>query len=72
MLKGYTYRLHPTPAQAEFLIKTIGCARFIYNKLLEDRIAIRDEAKAGIVTRRPIEVSQFDADLIIGPFARAV
>ncbi|WED55753.1 IS200/IS605 family element RNA-guided endonuclease TnpB [Exiguobacterium profundum] len=52
MLKGYKYRLHPTPAQAEFLIKTIGCARFIYNKLLEDRIAIRDEAKAGIVTRR--------------------
>ena len=52
MLKGYTYRLHPTPAQAEFLIKTIGCARFIYNKLLEDRIAIREEAKAGIVTRR--------------------
>ncbi|MBR3061406.1 MAG: helix-turn-helix domain-containing protein, partial [Exiguobacterium sp.] len=31
MLKGYKYRLHPTPAQAEFLIKTIGCARFIYN-----------------------------------------
>ncbi|MEJ6529481.1 helix-turn-helix domain-containing protein, partial [Exiguobacterium sp. USCH10] len=41
MLKGYKYRLHPTPAQVEFLIKTIGCARFIYNKLLEDRIAIR-------------------------------
>ncbi|WP_353048760.1 helix-turn-helix domain-containing protein, partial [Exiguobacterium sp. s34] len=45
MLKGYTYRLYPTPAQAEFLIKTIGCARFIYNKLLEDRIAIREEVK---------------------------
>ncbi|MBQ6458903.1 MAG: helix-turn-helix domain-containing protein, partial [Exiguobacterium sp.] len=52
MLKGYKYRLHPTPAQAEFLIKTIGCARFIYNKLLEDRIAIREEAKAGSGTRR--------------------
>ncbi|MCT4799612.1 helix-turn-helix domain-containing protein, partial [Exiguobacterium profundum] len=52
MLKGYKYRLHPTPAQAEFLIKTIGCARFIYNKLLEDRIAIREEAKAGNGTRR--------------------
>ena len=38
MLKGYKYRLHPTPAQAEFLIKTIGCARFIYNKLLEDPV----------------------------------
>ncbi|QUP86398.1 IS200/IS605 family element transposase accessory protein TnpB [Exiguobacterium sp. PFWT01] len=52
MLKGYTYRLHPTPAQEEFLIKTIGCARFIYNKLLEDRIAIREEAKAGSGLRR--------------------
>ncbi|WP_321283914.1 RNA-guided endonuclease TnpB family protein [Exiguobacterium profundum] len=52
MLKGYTYRLHPTPAQAEFLVRTIGCARFIYNKLLEDRIAIREEAKAGSGTRR--------------------
>ncbi|MDX5980751.1 IS200/IS605 family element RNA-guided endonuclease TnpB [Exiguobacterium profundum] len=52
MLKGYKYRLHPTPVQAEFLIKTIGCARFIYNKLLEDRIAIREEAKAGSGTRR--------------------
>ncbi|QUP87635.1 IS200/IS605 family element transposase accessory protein TnpB [Exiguobacterium sp. PFWT01] len=52
MLKGYKYRLHPTPAQAEFLVRTIGCARFIYNKLLEDRIAIREEAKTGSGTRR--------------------
>ncbi|TCI33527.1 transposase, partial [Exiguobacterium sp. SH4S7] len=40
MLKGYKYRLHPTAAQAEFLVRTIGCARFVYNKLLEDRITI--------------------------------
>lgn len=54
MLKGYKYRLHPTAAQAEFLIKTIGCARFIYNKLLEDRIAIHEEAKAsGGPQRKP-------------------
>ncbi|WP_214711293.1 MULTISPECIES: RNA-guided endonuclease TnpB family protein [unclassified Exiguobacterium] len=46
MLKAYKYRLHPTLAQAEFLIRTIGCARFIYNKLLEDRITIHEEAKA--------------------------
>ncbi|MBQ6459561.1 MAG: helix-turn-helix domain-containing protein, partial [Exiguobacterium sp.] len=52
MLKGYKYRLHPTQAQAEFLVRTIGCARFIYNKLLEDRIAIREEAKAGNGARR--------------------
>ncbi|WP_214706798.1 MULTISPECIES: RNA-guided endonuclease TnpB family protein [unclassified Exiguobacterium] len=47
MLKGYKYRLHPTAAQAEFLIRTIGCARFVYNKLLEDRITIYEEAKLG-------------------------
>ncbi|WP_214763462.1 RNA-guided endonuclease TnpB family protein [Exiguobacterium sp. s141] len=52
MLKGYKYRLHPTPAQAEFLVKTIGCARFVYNKLLEDRIAIHEEAKASGGPRR--------------------
>ncbi|WP_214755753.1 RNA-guided endonuclease TnpB family protein [Exiguobacterium sp. s157] len=52
MLKGYKYRLHPTAAQAEFLIRTIGCARFIYNKLLEDRITIHEEAKAGGGPRR--------------------
>lgn len=52
MLKGYKYRLHPTAAQAEFLIKTIGCARFIYNKLLEDHIAIYEEVKAGTGSKR--------------------
>ncbi len=52
MLKGYKYRLHPTAAQAEFRIKTIGCARFIYNKLLEDHITIHEEAKASGGPRR--------------------
>ena len=47
MRKGYKYRLHPTAAQSEFLVRTIGCARFIYNKLLEDRIKIREEEKVG-------------------------
>ncbi|WP_214751445.1 RNA-guided endonuclease TnpB family protein [Exiguobacterium sp. s40] len=54
MLKGYKYRLHPTVAQAEFLVRTIGCARFIYNKLLEDRIAIYEEAKAGDGPKRKL------------------
>ena len=54
MLKGYKYRLHPTVAQAEFLVRTIGCARFVYNKLLEDRITIHEEAKAsGGPKRKP-------------------
>ncbi|TCI54284.1 transposase [Exiguobacterium sp. SH5S13] len=54
MLKGYKYRLHPTTAQAEFLVRTIGCARFVYNKLLEDRIAIHEESKAGTGPKRKL------------------
>ncbi|TCI54142.1 transposase [Exiguobacterium sp. SH1S21] len=52
MLKGYKYRLYPTEAQADFLVRTIGCARFIYNKLLEDHITIHKEAEAGNEPRR--------------------
>ncbi|TCI62190.1 RNA-guided endonuclease TnpB family protein [Exiguobacterium sp. SH3S1] len=52
MLKGYKYRLYPTAAQADFLVRTIGCARFVYNKLLEDRIKIREETKAGTGPKR--------------------
>ncbi|WP_070328118.1 RNA-guided endonuclease TnpB family protein [Exiguobacterium aurantiacum] len=52
MLKGYKYRLYPTAAQADFLVRTIGCARFVYNKLLEDRIKIREETKAGTGQKR--------------------
>ncbi|WP_255569917.1 helix-turn-helix domain-containing protein, partial [Exiguobacterium sp. SH5S4] len=29
MLKGYKYRLHPTAEQADFLVRTIGCARLV-------------------------------------------
>ncbi|WP_236635987.1 helix-turn-helix domain-containing protein [Exiguobacterium sp. SH5S13] len=60
MLNGYKYRLHPTSEQADFLVRTIGCARFIYNKLLEDRIAIHEEAKAetGAALALPQEARQ--------------
>lgn len=35
--KGYVYRLYPNKTQQEFINKTIGCSRFIYNHLLADR-----------------------------------
>ena len=33
----YRYRLYPTAKQASEIRRTCGCARFLYNKLLEDR-----------------------------------
>lgn len=33
----YRYRLYPTKQQATDIMRTCSCARFLYNKLLEDR-----------------------------------
>ena len=36
--KAYRYRIYPTTAQKTMFAKTFGCVRFIYNKMLSDRI----------------------------------
>ena len=35
--RSYKFRLYPTDRQSVLFCKTIGCARFIYNRLLSDR-----------------------------------
>ncbi|MBR1421152.1 MAG: IS200/IS605 family element transposase accessory protein TnpB [Selenomonadaceae bacterium] len=39
MNKAYKFRLYPTKDQSIMFAKTFGCVRFIYNKMLADRIA---------------------------------
>jgi len=36
--KAYKFRLYPCPEQIEFFIKSFGCCRFIFNKMLGDKI----------------------------------
>ena len=38
MLKAYKYRKYTNLEQKEYLAKTFGCTRFIYNKMLADKI----------------------------------
>ena len=38
MLKGYKYRLYPNKEQQEYFSKCFGCVRFIYNRMLSDKI----------------------------------
>lgn len=38
MLKAYKYRIYPNEDQKLYLSKTFGCTRFIYNKMLSDKI----------------------------------
>ena len=37
--KAFKYRAYPDAQQRELFAKTVGCARFVYNHLLADRIA---------------------------------
>ncbi|WP_233546990.1 helix-turn-helix domain-containing protein [Exiguobacterium sp. AM39-5BH] len=45
LLKAYKFRLYPTKPQQESFIKTFGCVRFVYNKMLEERIRLYEESK---------------------------
>ena len=45
MFKAFKYRLYPTEPQAEKINQNIGCARFVYNHLLDDHIKVYKETK---------------------------
>lgn len=45
MNKAYKFRLYPTKEQAVTIDKTIGCARFIYNRMLADKIKHYESTK---------------------------
>ena len=38
MFKAYKYRIYPNKEQREYFAKCFGCVRFIYNKMLADKI----------------------------------
>jgi len=37
-LKAYKYRIYPTDEQVVFFAKTFGCCRFVWNKILEEKL----------------------------------
>lgn len=45
MLKAYKFRLYPNEEQKIYLAKTFGCTRFVYNRMLADRIKSYEENK---------------------------
>lgn len=45
MLIAYKYRLHPNKEQQEIFAKTFGCVRFIYNRMLSDKIDYYNKTK---------------------------
>lgn len=45
MLVAYKYRLYPNKEQQTYFAKTFGCVRFIYNRMLSDKINYYQETK---------------------------
>ena len=45
MNKAYNFRLNPTKEQEILFAKTFGCVRFVYNKMLGERIEIYEQFK---------------------------
>ena len=48
--KGYKFRLYPNDKQKEYFAKCFGCARFIYNKMLTDKIEYYQKTGETLVT----------------------
>lgn len=47
MIRAYRYKMRPTKVQAEYFSKCFGCARFVYNHALQERIdAYKAEKKS--------------------------
>lgn len=45
MFKAYRYRLYPNKEQQKYFSKCFGCVRFIYNRMLSDKIEYYKETK---------------------------
>ena len=45
MLIAYKYRLYPNEEQKEYFAKCFGCVRFIYNRMLSDKIDYYNDTK---------------------------
>lgn len=44
--KAYKFRIYPNAEQRIMFTKTFGCVRFIYNKMLSDKIKYYEENQA--------------------------
>ena len=45
MNRAYKFRIYPNAKQRELFSKTFGCVRFIYNRMLSDKIKYYEETK---------------------------
>ena len=50
MKRGYRYRIYPDREQRSLFAKTFGCCRFLYNRMLSDKIGWYEKHKEMLQT----------------------
>lgn len=60
VLKAYKFRLYPTTEQQVFFAKSFGCARFIWNKMLHDKIMYYEKTKTTLKNTPAQYKAEFD------------
>lgn len=64
MERSYKFRIYPTTEQENLICRTFGCARFVYNYFLAERIAqYRETGKAPTRFRQDKELTQMKKSL---------
>jgi len=49
MLRAYKYSIYPTGTQREFLAKTFGCSRFVWNLMLSEKLNAYNNRKVSLL-----------------------
>jgi putative transposase len=49
VMRRYEYRIYPSETQADIFVRTFGCVRFVYNRLLREKIDFYEKTKKTIV-----------------------
>ena len=60
MNRAFKYRLYPNDEQKILIAKTFGCCRFIYNKMLSDKISAYESDKINLKTNPSQYKSEFE------------
>ena len=60
MNRAYKFRIYPNKEQRIMFAKTFGCVRFIYNRMLADKIAYYKETKKNLQTTPAQYKSEFE------------
>ena len=62
--KAFKFRIYPNSQQKQFLAQSFGCARFVFNRFLRQRIDYYAENGKGLTYLDTFDLDRFDTNEI--------